>query len=72
MDLLLDINQQKGTTCIMVTHNPDIECYADRILYISDGVFQKQALNWEQTRLDFDEYIEYLNKVEQENDNKKR
>ena len=72
MDLLLDINNKKGTTCIMVTHNPDVECYADRILYISDGVFQKQALNYEQTRLDFDEYIDYLNKVEQENDKPKK
>lgn len=24
-------------TCIMVTHNPDLECYADRVLYIEDG-----------------------------------
>jgi len=52
MDLILKINRmgprgdgKKKTTCIMVTHNPDIECYADRILYVQDGVFVKQALN---------------------------
>ena len=45
MDLLLTINRvgPKGegpsdsTTCVMVTHNPELECYADRILYVQDG-----------------------------------
>lgn len=30
-------DQDKGLTCIMVTHNPDLECYADRVLYVEDG-----------------------------------
>ena len=42
MDLLLNINrigpsgegEHMGTTCVMVTHNPELECYADRILYV--------------------------------------
>lgn len=38
MDLLLSINQNEGITCVMVTHNPDLECYADRILYVADGM----------------------------------
>ena len=49
MDLLLNINrvgpagegELTGTTCVMVTHNPELECYADRILYVQDGVFVK-------------------------------
>eukprot|EP01098_Paradermamoeba_levis_P003722 TRINITY_DN1660_c0_g2_i1.p1 TRINITY_DN1660_c0_g2~~TRINITY_DN1660_c0_g2_i1.p1 ORF type:complete len:254 (+),score=58.59 TRINITY_DN1660_c0_g2_i1:236-997(+) len=64
MDLLLDINQSSGTTCIMVTHNPDIECYADRILYVSDGCFAKQAINYQQTKISYEEYMVYLNKLE--------
>ena len=32
MNLLLKINRENKTTCIMVTHNPDVECYADRLL----------------------------------------
>jgi len=52
MDLLMDINLQRKTTCVMVTHNPDVECYADRILYLSDGKFEKQAINSKQNRLD--------------------
>ena len=49
MDLLLNINrigpngdgEHNATTCVMVTHNPEIECYADRILYVQDGTFVK-------------------------------
>jgi putative ABC transport system ATP-binding protein len=61
MDLLLDINLRHGTTMVMVTHNPDLECYADRVLYVRDGKFEKQALNYVQSRLDFDEYVHLLN-----------
>jgi len=60
MDLLLSVNLQ-GTTCVMVTHNPDVECYADRILYVADGKFSKQVLNYEQSRLDYETYLHYLN-----------
>ena len=41
MDLLLSINQNQRITCIMVTHNPHLECYADRILYVADGKVQR-------------------------------
>eukprot|EP00007_Cunea_sp_BSH-02190019_P007084 CAMPEP_0174238424 /NCGR_PEP_ID=MMETSP0417-20130205/11182_1 /TAXON_ID=242541 /ORGANISM="Mayorella sp, Strain BSH-02190019" /LENGTH=409 /DNA_ID=CAMNT_0015317255 /DNA_START=106 /DNA_END=1332 /DNA_ORIENTATION=+ len=64
MDLLLEINQRHNTTCVMVTHNPDIECYADRLLYVSDGRFVAQALNYQQTKLDYPTYIRYLNEKE--------
>lgn len=46
---------------LQVTHNPDIECYADRILYLADGMFEKQAINVVQTKLIFEDYIKYLN-----------
>lgn len=61
MDLLLSINQNQRITCVMVTHNPDLECYADRILYVSDGKFQSQAINTHQERLDYEKYSKYLN-----------
>ena len=48
-----------------VTHNPDVECYADRILYVSDGHFVNQALNYEQSKLIYDDYIKYLNSLEE-------
>lgn len=71
---------------IMVTHNPDLECYADRVLYVADGKvrasaasrhclpradtprgaqFESQALNEEQTRLELDTYLSYLNTADQ-------
>jgi len=61
MDLILSINQQRKTTCVMVSHNPDVECYADRIFYIEDGKFVAQAINTTQTKLDYAHYIKYVN-----------
>jgi len=43
----------------MVTHNPELECYADRILYVQDGTFVKQALNESQTAIKEDEYTKF-------------
>jgi putative ABC transport system ATP-binding protein len=67
MDLLLNINrigpngdgEHTATTCVMVTHNPEIECYADRILYVQDGTFVKQALNEVQTAIRETEYTKF-------------
>lgn len=61
MDLLLRINQELGITMLMVSHNPDLETYADRVLYIRNGVLESQALNAVQTKLDYDAYVRYLN-----------
>ncbi len=60
MDLLLNINLNQKTTMIMVTHNPDVECYADRILFVSDGRFVRQSLNEIQTPLIFERYDAFL------------
>ncbi|KAJ3152363.1 ABC transporter H member 2 [Geranomyces michiganensis] len=65
MNLLLRINQERKTTCIMVTHNPDVECYADRLLYLEDGRFVKQAINRVQTPLVLEDYQEYLRKKDE-------
>eukprot|EP01017_Pseudomicrothorax_dubius_P028043 TRINITY_DN3304_c0_g1_i5.p1 TRINITY_DN3304_c0_g1~~TRINITY_DN3304_c0_g1_i5.p1 ORF type:complete len:222 (+),score=58.61 TRINITY_DN3304_c0_g1_i5:245-910(+) len=68
MNLLLGLNnfgysRERSTpiTMIMVTHNPDLECYADRILYFRDGKLMKQVINEVQTPLVLDKYIQYLN-----------
>jgi len=63
MNLLLDINfkgENGPTTCVMVTHNPDLECYADRILYVQDGEFQFQAYNLQQSPLVYEDYAAFL------------
>lgn len=61
MDLLLRINRDMKMTMVMVTHNEDLECYADRILYVKDGVFERQELNEEQQSLEYSSYVAYLN-----------
>ena len=63
MNLLLDINlkgENSPTTCVMVTHNPDLDCYADRILYVQDGEFQFQAFNLQQSPLVYEDYAAFL------------
>ena len=64
MDLLMLINRLVGTTMLMVTHNPDLECYADRILYVEDGRFVHEAINAAPYPLILEEYEEYLRAVE--------
>lgn len=68
MNLLLSINRygpnndkSNKATIIMVTHNPELECYANRILYVQDGEFIKQAINEYQQALTVQEYLEYIN-----------
>lgn len=46
-----------GLLIPQVTHNPDLEVYADRILYVEDGTFIKQAVNTCQAKLDYDSYM---------------
>jgi len=68
MNLLLSINKfgpnndnLNKSSIIMVTHNPELECYADRILYVKDGVFEKQIINEFQIALTVEEYLNYIN-----------
>ncbi len=39
MKLLSKIHR-KGNTILMVTHNPDLTLYADRVIYLRDGQIQ--------------------------------
>jgi putative ABC transport system ATP-binding protein len=38
MDLLLNLNKDRGTTLIIVTHDPEIAERAERTVFIRDGV----------------------------------
>ena len=40
MELLLNLNQDKGTTLIIVTHDPEIAELTDRVITIRDGVVE--------------------------------
>ena len=68
MNLLLSINKfgtnnsdNIRSTIVMVIHNPELECYATRILYIQNGVFIKKAINEFQKALIVKEYLGYIN-----------
>ncbi len=37
MRLLLNLNQERGVTLIIVTHDPDVAAHAQRIVHIRDG-----------------------------------
>eukprot|EP00300_Choanocystis_sp_HF-7_P033125 c45418_g1_i1.p1 GENE.c45418_g1_i1~~c45418_g1_i1.p1 ORF type:complete len:274 (-),score=52.81 c45418_g1_i1:74-895(-) len=57
MNLIQDINISTKTTVVMVTHNENLECYGDRIIYMADGAIHSQALNRVQSRLDVETYL---------------
>jgi putative ABC transport system ATP-binding protein len=41
MSLLLTLNREKGTTLVIVTHDPEIAEQAQRIIHIRDGLIDK-------------------------------
>ena len=38
MDVLTNLNREQGITVIVVTHDPDVAAYADRVVTFRDGV----------------------------------
>jgi putative ABC transport system ATP-binding protein len=42
MGLLLSLNKDRGTTLIIVTHDPDVAAHTQRIIRIRDGVVEGQ------------------------------
>lgn len=43
MEMLLTLNREKGTTLIIVSHDPEIAHLAERIVYIRDGVVEDRG-----------------------------
>lgn len=44
MSLLLDLNKQRGTTLIIVTHDPKIADQTQRVIRLSDGVVEDDGM----------------------------
>ena len=40
MQILQKLNKEKGHTVILITHDPNIAAYADRIITIRDGIIE--------------------------------
>ena len=45
LGILNDLNEKENKTIILVTHNPEFLDYADRILYMKDGVITREVIN---------------------------
>ncbi len=43
MELLLNLNAERGTTLIIVTHDPEVAALAQRIVHIRDGVVERES-----------------------------
>jgi putative ABC transport system ATP-binding protein len=39
--VLQDLNKNEGKTIVMVSHNPDFQNFADKIVYMKDGTIEK-------------------------------
>jgi len=44
MNLLLELNRNKGTTLIIVTHDSDVASIAKRIIHLRDGMIENQEV----------------------------
>ena len=44
MDLLLNLNRERGTTLIIVTHDPRIAAQAQRTIHVQDGIVETEAV----------------------------
>jgi putative ABC transport system ATP-binding protein len=48
MDLLTGLNRDQRITIVMVTHEPDVAAYANRIVRFLDGLVESDAHNGRQ------------------------
>jgi putative ABC transport system ATP-binding protein len=42
MDLLTDLNRERGITVVMITHEPDMAAYARRAVHFLDGLVERE------------------------------
>jgi len=45
MDVLVSLNRERGLTIVLVTHEPDIAAYADRVVTMRDGRIESDVRN---------------------------
>jgi putative ABC transport system ATP-binding protein len=45
MSLLLSLNEARGITIAMVTHEPDIAAWTERIVHFRDGLIESDDVN---------------------------
>ncbi|WP_232698743.1 ABC transporter ATP-binding protein [Brevibacillus daliensis] len=60
MELLETINHERGTTMMMVTHDPVASSYCDRVLFIKDGKFYNEIQRGESRQVFFQQILDVL------------
>jgi putative ABC transport system ATP-binding protein len=66
MEIFQRLNRERGITLVLVTHEPDIAAYADRIVVFKDGRIKKDE-RVERTR-DAAEELKNLPPIEEDDD----
>lgn len=60
LELLTEINETRGTTMVMVTHDPVAASYCDRVLFIKDGQFFNELYRDEHRQTFFQRILNVL------------
>ncbi|MEG1003976.1 ABC transporter ATP-binding protein [Clostridium sp.] len=67
LSFLKELNEKEGKTIVMVTHDPMIASYGKRIIYIRDGVIEKELLKKSKNQNEF--YYDIIDYVSKESRN---
>lgn len=67
MDILFDLNRAdaSGVAIVMVTSNPLLACYANRVIHMVGGEIQKEVIIPRQYKLMKQKYIDHVSKKEE-------
>jgi putative ABC transport system ATP-binding protein len=53
LSLFKRMNEEEGIAIVMVTHDPQLASYASKLLYIKDGVIEKEIIRGTQSQKDY-------------------
>lgn len=42
LNMLVKVSKERGTTIVMVTHDPELTVHADRCIYMRDGIIERE------------------------------
>lgn len=58
MDLLIRLNEERGITVLMVTHEDDVASYAKRVVRVKDGLIESDRYNANRSKPQLDQFQE--------------